>query len=1355
MTTVHLLRPLRGPFLGISCPTAPIAALLLACAAWGSTPAAAAPTVTLAASPASVPYGGSTTLTWSSTQAGSCSIPWGSQATSGSYTTPGLFSSVTYTVTCYGPGGAQSGSATVSVSGPPPAPSVSVVADPAVVPFNGSSTLSWASNNATACNTPWGATATSGSYTTPPVTYDRAFTVTCSGYGGSNAATAFVRIGSAAPLPPPAVTLTANPAAVAYGGGSTLSWTSSNASGCSTPWGSNAVAGSFASAGLLASTTFTVTCSGSGGSGSASATVTVAAAPPPTPVPPAPTVQLSANPASVAYGATTTLSWTSTNASTCTTPWGATATSGSSTTPPLTASTTYPVSCTGAGGSQTASAAVTVGPQPSGGGLTLSFTATPAAVAYGASTTLAWAATGATACSLPWGGSATSGSYATPALFGATTYSITCYGPAGSRSALVDVAVSGPPPAPVVGLTADPAVVAINGTSLVSWTSTNATACNTPWGATATGGAYTTPAITYDRTFTVTCSGYGGSGSASVSVQIGRSAPTPTPSPAPTPTPTPTPTPSLPTVTLNANPASVAFGATTTLTWSSTDATTCTTPWGATASSGSYTTPALTATATYTVACTGAGGSGAAQATVTVAPQVAESDPPIVFNASTSARPGDVVSLQGHNFGDSPFVALTSAPAVALEIVNRVGTSWLAVQIPANAQGELTVRVRNATGTSAPVKLNGAIAHHLDAIQIVPGGAFRIFGRNLLLAGSTPIVRVGGIVAGVNLLQSNEHMLVATAPAALTAAPAAVITVDNGNGSGPAQLDRSIAIVATAAGAGDPFALGVGWAAGFADLATRVIDAATDARLSPKVQCNGSSDDSPAIQQAIQLAGSSGGGVVRLPAGRCRVAGGMNMQSKVVVEGAGKALTELLYESNYPVFGVGLDLVGIRNLTLTNAGPAREGPLLKQSTRVVVQNVRVALGTSSQMYLDGNRNIVVAGCDFLQAGSVSHQGPYILNGSAGLVFQNNTTQWVDGAPAFGRVQDSLIQGNRFTRDGRTQNAQGTVHSLTIDFAHRIAVVGNTFDVAYGPITNKTRNDGETILTEAGGAVRTENLGSVASATAMTLSDPNNTLLADPFGNGYAPENYGIAIVAGKGAGQTRRMVAYAHPVATIERPWDVVPDSTSRYASFVWGLEKSLIKDNQLSQNPRGIWLYHAAVRDVDIVGNQISEGGGIYLRSYQNLGAKSFMPIYNVLVANNTVSNTTKNWMSYINAVFVNSDARAFGIANLGLEVRRNRITGNVPNQSSQTEEYANTEGFMNMMRVENYGGYESSPMPRMLGSILQGNTCTTCDVAVRVGTGAGGTTVLGTQLVNTPALWTDWATTSTPEKSTGTVVR
>jgi hypothetical protein len=81
------------------------------------------------------------------------------------------------------------------------------------------------------------------------------------------------------------------------------------------------------------------------------------------------------------------------------------------------------------------------------------------------------------------------------------------------------------------------------------------------------------------------------------------------------------PTPPVPVVTLAANPTSVSSGATTTLTWSTTDATSCVASgaWsGSKSTSGTETSAAVTAASTFTLTCGGPGGSSAKSVSVSV-----------------------------------------------------------------------------------------------------------------------------------------------------------------------------------------------------------------------------------------------------------------------------------------------------------------------------------------------------------------------------------------------------------------------------------------------------------------------------------------------------------------------------------------------------------------------------------------------------------------------------------------------------------------------------------------------------------------------------------------------------------------
>lgn len=178
--------------------------------------------------------------------------------------------------------------------------------------------------------------------------------------------------------------------------------------------------------------------------------------------------------------------------------------------------------------------------------------------------------------------------------------------------------------APTLTFAANPASVTSGGSSTLSWNSTNATSCTASgaWsGSKATNGSQSTGALTSARTYSLNCQGSGGSVSRSVTVSVTAGAPAPR-------------------VTLTASPTSVASGGTTTLTWSSSDATSCTASgaWsGSRATSGSASSGALTAASnTFTLSCTGAGGSASSSAVVTVSGGAAISGLDFQGSASTT-----------------------------------------------------------------------------------------------------------------------------------------------------------------------------------------------------------------------------------------------------------------------------------------------------------------------------------------------------------------------------------------------------------------------------------------------------------------------------------------------------------------------------------------------------------------------------------------------------------------------------------------------------------------------------------------------------------------------------------------------
>ena len=244
----------------------------------GGTPPPPVPTASLGASPSTIDEGQSSTLTWSSTDATSCSASgaWsGAKATSGSQSvTPG--SSASYTITCTGAGGSANDSATVTViPAPVPAPTATLNASPATIDEGQSSTLTWSSTDATSCTASgaWsGAKATSGSQSVAPGS-TASYTITCTGAGGSTNDSTTVTVNPAS-APAPTVTLNASPSTIRKGESTNLTWSSTNASSCtaSGAWsGTKATSGS-ESVPLSNAATLTLTCSGAGGSASTSVT---------------------------------------------------------------------------------------------------------------------------------------------------------------------------------------------------------------------------------------------------------------------------------------------------------------------------------------------------------------------------------------------------------------------------------------------------------------------------------------------------------------------------------------------------------------------------------------------------------------------------------------------------------------------------------------------------------------------------------------------------------------------------------------------------------------------------------------------------------------------------------------------------------------------------------------------------------------------------------------------------------------------------------------------------------------------------------------------------------------------------
>lgn len=203
-----------------------------------------------------------------------------------------------------------------------------------------------------------------------------------------------------------------------------------------------------------------------------------------------------------------------------------------------------------------------------------------------------------------------------------------------------------------------------------------------------------------------------------------------------------------PTVKLTASTATVSLGASTTLTWSSTGATSCVASgaWSGTqALNGSASTGVLVAAGTYTLTCTGTGGVSSASASVAVTPTLAQ------LTATTAALQS-TVAAQATELGK------LSSGVTAADLVGTYKLLILQYELDAATAGT-SVGVRNSVFTGATVTLSA-------------NGNFTVSGTPLenayaITTGTDKLTRVTnapapGITAGTWSLSSATLSLVPT-----------------------------------------------------------------------------------------------------------------------------------------------------------------------------------------------------------------------------------------------------------------------------------------------------------------------------------------------------------------------------------------------------------------------------------------------------------------------------------------------------------------------------------------------------------------------------------------------------------------
>jgi hypothetical protein len=314
----------------------------------------------------------------------------------------------------------------------------------------------------------------------------------------------------------------AQPAAIASGQSTTLSWAIKNATSASIAPGVGAVNATSGSVAVspTATTTYTLTATGANGTTTQTVQVLVGSTT-------AQIVRFAASPSTIPAGGQSTLSWSTTGAATISISpaIGTVAANGSTTVSPTT-TTSYTISATGTDGNAvTAVVTVTVTTTAPTSAQIVRFSASPSTITTGGQATLSWSTNGASTVSIsPAIGTVTANGSTTVSPTTTTSYTISATGTDGKTVTAVTTVTVGAATVPqIVAFTATPQTVSSGQSSQVCWQVTGATSISiSPTiGSSLSANSCASVTPTATTTYTLTATNAAGQIQGNVTVNVG------------------------------------------------------------------------------------------------------------------------------------------------------------------------------------------------------------------------------------------------------------------------------------------------------------------------------------------------------------------------------------------------------------------------------------------------------------------------------------------------------------------------------------------------------------------------------------------------------------------------------------------------------------------------------------------------------------------------------------------------------------------------------------------------------------------------------------------------------------------
>ncbi len=493
---------------------------------------------------------------------------------------------------------------------------------------------------------------------------------------------------------------------------------------------------------------------------------------------------------------------------------------------------------------------------------------------------------------------------------------------------------------------------------------------------------------------------------------------------------------------------------------------------------------------------------------------------------------------------------------------------------------------------------------------------------------------------------------------------------------------------------------------------------------------DGRSDDAPAIRAAISAAATSGGGIVRFPAGTYRLAkaerGGqhLTLPSNVsLVSDEGAVLVESGHPSSPsdewkkgPIVRInGASDCEIRGLHFRGPGQAL---YLRNSERITVRNCRFENHSPMAVYGDRTADVEVENCRFDAVGYGFYlrapvrwrirDSRFLANGRAieaqGAVDCEVTGNFVDGKSPDGTIRGVvgfLFFPNSMASTFGGSSGVGSIVRKVSGLFSGSGMYGGASTVGNLIADNEVRNvreEGISLDCRGNAPKYYYGLpGMVATADANSFTDASH----DAEELLPAPSCY-VVILSGRGAGQYRLVQSVADKKLSISPAWDVIPDRTSRYCLLRAAVNNKIINNKVVNAKLGSIMLWGACLNN-EVRGNIVvnSPSSGIQcssLRPDVYKGMSRVLACFDNRILDNRVTGSGRQ-----------SNVTTSGI------VLSNRYGG-----ENEVQNYRNTV-IGNV--IENFRIGIS--VQAQNGAVIRNNTIRNCDLPIKRGSHVTNTTI------------------------------